>query len=145
MMLRRYENARVFTVTSTLLGAALVAGGVGHMFGLLPWGPDGDQGRIGLSAGLELLCGLLLFGAAFALGSMRTSGFRGAVGANLLALVCLAVLMLGVAPAMGASVVTLGFHAVMLLLVVLNAVGLWRLRPRNPLKRAQHEIAARLY
>jgi HAMP domain-containing protein len=33
----------------------------------------------------------------------------------------------------------------MLVLLVLNFVALWRTRPRNPLRRIQHEVAAKLY
>jgi peptidoglycan/LPS O-acetylase OafA/YrhL len=144
-MFRRYENTRTFAVTSAVLGVGFLFGALAHVFGWLPLGTAADDSRLFVSGGMELLCGFLLLGAAVALRRVRANGWRNALGANGLALVGLVLTMLVVSPALGAGVLSMGFHAVMLLLLVLNTIGLWRLRPRNPLKRAQHEMAARLY
>ncbi|MET0387436.1 MAG: hypothetical protein ABW321_15815 [Polyangiales bacterium] len=145
MMLSRYRNARTFSTTSAVLGLAFLIGGVAHALGWMHIGTLDNEPRVFVSSGVEVLCGVLLLGAAFVLRSAQPNGWRNAIGAHALALVCLLLGMVMFSAALGVSLFGVGFHLVMLLLVGLNTVGLWRLRPRNPLRRAQHEIAARLY
>jgi hypothetical protein len=145
-MLNRYENTQTFVVTSSVLGIGFLLGAVAHWIGWLPLGALAYEPRIIPSALFELLCGVLLLGAAFALRSYRPAAWRNALGAHIVALigVVLGMTTLSIAYAADTTVSTV-YHVVMLGLLLLNTIGLWRLRPRNPLKRAQHEIAARLY
>jgi hypothetical protein len=145
-MLSRYESTRTFAVTSTILGLGFLLGALTHAIGWVPFGALSDEPRIVSSALIEFLCGGLILAAAIALGAHRAGAWRGALGAHAVALVAVLVGMISVSLGFGWTTETSTvYHAVMLALLVLNTIGLWRARPRNPIKRAQHEIAARLY
>lgn len=75
----------------------------------------------------------------------RSSAWRSALGAHFVALLCLVLGTLLLSASYRSSQWSTGFHGLLFVLIALNAAGLWRLRPRNPLRRAQHEMAARLY
>jgi hypothetical protein len=144
-MLTRYENTRTFIMTSTVLGLGFLLAGLAHTAGFLTLAGLDNDSRVYAADGVELLCGVLLLGAAFALRGVRASGWRNALGAHVIALVCLTLGVLLFSDTLRLSPLAFGFNLVMLALLVFNTLALWRMRPRNPLKRAQHEIAARLY
>jgi hypothetical protein len=144
-MLARLSNARTFSLTSLVLAVIALCGGLAHTVGWLPIEPLEREPRVYIAAVIELITGVLLLGAALSLRSLRPSAWRSALGAHFGALLCLG---LGSAVFAGATRVSLwsvGLHGLLFVLIALNAAGLWQLRPRNPLKRAQHEMAARLY
>ena len=143
-MLARLEYGRTFIMTSTILGVIALCGALAHALGWLPIESLDHEPRVYASAAVELLCGVLLLAAAFSLGSIRATAWRNAIGAHLAALLVLLFGVIVFTGAMHVSVLSAGFHAGLFLLILLNTVGLWRLRPRNPLRRAGHEIAARM-
>jgi len=145
-MLMRYETNRALALTSTVIGGGFLLGAFAHLFGWLPLETAAGEPRVLIPTAVLVLCGVLLLGAAFSLRrTIRAAGFRNALAAHGVALVTLLLGMLLLSSALEVSVLSLGFFVTMLVLVGLNLAGLWRSRPRNPLKRAQHEIAARLY
>jgi hypothetical protein len=147
-MLMRYETNRALALTSSVIGAGFLLGAFAHLFGWLPLETASGElrePRVLIPTAVLVLCGVLLLGAAFSLRTIRASGFRNALVAHGVTLVSLIIALLVLASALEVSVLSLGFYVTMLVLVGLNFAGLWRARPRNPLKRAQHEIAARLY
>jgi len=144
-MLSRFSSSRTFIMTSTLLGVVALCGGLAHSLGLVPVESVDAEPRMYLASVIELLCGILLLTAAFSLRSIRPSAWRNALGAHAGALLLLAVGILLFSTAVRYAVLSTGFQVMLFLLIALNSAGLWRLRPRNPLRRAQHEMAARLY
>jgi peptidoglycan/LPS O-acetylase OafA/YrhL len=144
-MLARLENARTFIMTSTVLGVIALFGGLAHALSWLPRERLDYEPRIYGSSVVELLCGILLLGAAFSLRSIRPSAWRTALNAHVATLVLLALGTAVFTIAWHVGFFSAGMHSLLFVLVALNTAGLWHLRPRNPLKRAQHEIAARLY
>ncbi|HEX4354859.1 MAG TPA: hypothetical protein VHZ95_18135 [Polyangiales bacterium] len=113
---------------------------------MVPLGALAYEPRIVSSALIEFLCGGLILASAAALQAHRPGAWRSALGAHVLALVAVVIGMVGLSLGFGWSTeASTVFHGVMLALLLLNTFGLWRARPRNPIKRAQHEIAARMY
>lgn len=144
-MLARLSNVRTFSMTSVILGVIALCGGLAHALGWLPAPGLESEPRVYIASVIELLTGCLLLGAAYALRSILPSAWRSALGWHVAALLCVGVGVILFSGAMRVSLLSAGFHGVLFVLIALNAAGLWHLRPRNPLKRAQHEIAARLY
>ena len=144
-MLARLENARTFIMTSTVLGVIALCGGLAHALSWLPNERYSDEPRLYGSSVVELLCGILLLGAAFSLRSIRPSAWRSALTAHVVTLVLLGLGTVLFSVAWRVGLFSASMHGLLFVLVALNAAGLWHLRPRNPLKRAQHEMAARLY
>lgn len=144
-MFARLNNVRTFSMTSLGLGMIALFGGLAHGLGWWPVPVVDSESRWYAASGVELLTGGILLAAAFSLRSIRPSAWRAALGAHVAALACLAVGVALFAGAVRESAPHTGFLGVLFLLIALNAAGLWHLRPRNPLKRAQHELAARLY
>jgi hypothetical protein len=144
-MFTRLNNVRTFGMTSLVLGMLALFGGLAHALGWWAVPVVDSETRWYAATVAELLTGIMLLSAAFSLRSIRPGAWRGALGAHVGALVCLAVGVGLFAGSVRESAPLTGFVGMLFVLIALNAAGLWHLRPRNPLKRAQHEIAARLY
>jgi hypothetical protein len=145
-MLTHYQSTRTLSVTSAVLGAGFFLGALAHIVGWLPFGSLANEPQILPAALVELFCGLAMLYAAVMLRSAHPEGFPRAFGAHVGAIMAVIVGMISLTLGVGESTeMNTTYHGVMLLLLLLNAVGLWRMRPRNPIKRVQHRIAARLY
>lgn len=144
-MLTRFSSVTTFIMTSTILGVIALFGGLGYALGWWPVDHLSDNHYYYGSSVVELLSGILLLVAAFSLRSMRPSAWRSAIGAHLVTLLLLAFGTVLFSAVVHGSMFGLTSFGLMFVLTALNTAGLWRLRPRNPFKRAGHEMAARLY
>ena len=130
-------------------GASAVLGGV-FVFAALSHATDGftdNVTRAQPSTILGLVAGIALLVAAFGLLTHRFWGWRVGIGAHIVALGVVLFGLISLASGYGDHVgrPNLALPGVLLVLLVLSFVALWRARPRNPLRRAQHEIAAKMY
>jgi hypothetical protein len=145
-MLTRSRNSQRYALTSTLIGAAFLLGALAHAMGWLPVSTASAEASILPAAVTELCCGILLVGAAMALRAYRPAAWRNALIAHVLAFAAIVTELLGLLLGLrDTTQVSATYEAVMVALLVFNAIGLWRARPRNPIKRAQHRMAARIY
>lgn len=130
-------------------GASAVLGGV-FVFAALSHATDGftdSVARAQPSTVLGLVAGVALLAAAFGLLSNRFWGWKTAVVAHALAIGTVLFGLFSLASGYGDNDgrPNLALPSVLLVLLVLSFFALWRARPRNPLRRARHEMAARLY
>jgi hypothetical protein len=130
-------------------GASAVLGGV-FVFAALSHATDGftdSVTRAQPSTILGLVAGVALLVAAFGLLSHRYWGFKTGIIAHALAIGTVLFGLFSLAAGYGDhdGRANYALPSVLLVLLVLSLVALWRARPRNPLRRAQHEIAARMY
>jgi uncharacterized membrane protein (UPF0136 family) len=100
--------------------------------------------RTGPASILGLVSGVALLVAAFGLLSGRYWGWKAGLGAHVLAIASTLIAMFSVAGGYGDRA-SLAVPGALLVLLVLSFFALWRARPRNPLRRAGHEIAAKMY
>jgi hypothetical protein len=142
-MLMRREYAQITG------GASAVLGGV-FVFAALSHATDGFTDNITRaqpSVFLGLIAGVALLVAAFGLLSHRYWGWKTGVIAHVLAIGTVLFGLFSLAAGYGDNDgrASLALPSVLLVLLVLSFFALWRGRPRNPLRRAGHEIAARMY
>jgi peptidoglycan/LPS O-acetylase OafA/YrhL len=140
-MLMRREHERMSGAASAVLGGIFVIAGLAHA-------TDGfteNVSRAQPSAILALVAGVGLLIAAFGLLSNRYWGWKAGVGAHVVAIVAVLISIFSVMAGYGDDRPSLAIPGVMLVLLVLSFVALWRSRPRNPIRRMQHEVAAKLY
>lgn len=146
-MLRRYERISIFGVMCGLLGgcfllAALVHTGGGDGFG----GELAREPRMTELGLLELISGAVLCAEAVGAFARRLWAWKTGVLGHVLGIVT-AILGL-LAPRIGFGPLTdvaNMFFLMMLILLSLDLLAVWRLRPRNPVRRARHRMAARFY
>jgi hypothetical protein len=145
-MLSRRENAQTFGITTSLLGGSFLLAALTHAVGGISLGTLAYEPRIVPAAAIELICGFALLAGAVGLIAHRGWAWPASLGAHLFAIVAvivgIAAISMGEMPRTEAHMI---FHDVVLVMLMLNLFGLWRTRPRNPLRRAQHHLAARLY
>jgi hypothetical protein len=145
-MLIRSRNSQTFAATSTMIGVAFLLGALAHAMGWLQVSASADEARILPAAITELCCGILILVAAMTLRAHRPGAWRNAMIAHALAFAAIVAELLGLLLGLrDTTQVTALYQGVMVVSLMLNLIGLWRTRPRNPLKRAQHRVAARLY
>jgi hypothetical protein len=139
-MLMRRERERMTGAASAVLGGVFVIAALAHA-------TDGFTDRITRalpSTILGLVAGIALLVAAFGLLSNRYWGWKAGVGAHMLGIGITLLGIFAIAAGYGAQS-SLAIPGTLLLLLVLSFIALWRARPRNPLRRAGHEMAAKLY
>jgi hypothetical protein len=145
-MLKRSRNSQTYALTSTMIGVLFLLGALAHAMGWVPVNHVGSAARILPAAVTELCCGVLMVVAAMALRAHRPAAWRNAIIAHVLAFAAIVIELLGLVLGLrGTSEPTALYQGVMVALLIANLIGLWRARPRNPIKRAQHRVAARLY
>jgi len=146
-MLTHYQNTRTLMITSAILGGGFLFGALAHVVGWLPFGSLANESQIIPTALVEVFCGLALLYAAAVLRTPDPESYPRSFIAHVGAIMAVIVGMFSFTLGVGKSTeLNTAFHAVMLVLLVLNTIGLWRLRPRNPVKQIeQHHIAARMY
>lgn len=140
-MLMRRETARMTGAASAVLGGTFLVAAFAHA-------TDGfteTMTRAAPASVLGIVTGIALLVAGFGLLSNRLWGWRVGVGAHVLAIATLLFGLISLSQGYGDGRANLALPGVMLALVVLSFFALWRARPRNPIRRAQHKIAARLY
>ena len=139
-MLMRREHERMTGAASAVLGGIFVIAALAHS-------TDGftDDARALPSTILGLVSGIALLVAAFGLLSHRLWGWRVGVGAHVVAIVTTLISIFALVSRDGDGRADIGIPSVMLVLLVLSSIALWRARPRNPLRRMQHEVAAKMY
>ena len=139
-MLIRRDYSRMTGAASAVLGGLFT-------IGALAWASDGftdDVIRAAPSVIIGIVVGVTLLIAAFGLMANRVWGFQVGLGAHVLAIAAVVFSMFAIGEGYGDGNPSLAIPSVMLVLLVLNMVALWRARPRNPLKRMGHEVAARM-
>jgi hypothetical protein len=141
-MLMRREHERMTGAATAVLGGIFVIAGLARA-------TDGftDHARALPSAILGIVAGVALLVAAFGLLSNRFWGWRTGVAAHVIAIAAVLFSIFSLMSGYGDAGTrpSLAIPGVLLLLLVLSFFALWRTRPRNPLRRAQHEIAAKMY
>lgn len=143
-MLSHSQSTRTLSVTSGILAAGFLFGAVAHAVGWIPFGSLANEPQILPVALIEVFCGLAMLYAAAALRAATPDTYRRAFGAHIGAIMAVVVAMISFALGVGRSTgLNTLFHAVTLALLLLNSVGLWRMRPRDPITRVQHRVAAR--
>ena len=145
-MLTRSKNSQNYAMTSTMIGVAFMLGALAHAMGWLQVSAAAVEARILPAAVTELCCGILMLVAAMTLRAHRPNAWRNAIIAHVLAFAAIVAellgLLLGLRDTTQASAL---YQGVMVAFLLFNLIGLWRARPRNPIRRAQHRIAARMY
>jgi hypothetical protein len=139
-MLMRRERERMTGAASAVLGGVFVIAALAHA-------TDGFTDRITRalpSTILGVIAGVALLVAAFGLLSHRYWGWKAGVGAHMLGIAITLIGVFAIAAGYGAQS-SLAIPGVLLVMLVLSFFALWRSRPRNPLRRAGHEIAAKMY
>jgi uncharacterized membrane protein YqjE len=136
----RRERERMTGGASAVLGGVFVIAALAHATD----GFTDSVARALPSTILGLVAGIALLVAAFGLLSHRYWGWKTGVGAHLLAMMTVLIGIFAITAGYGAES-SLALPVTLLVLLVLSFVALWRSRPRNPLRRAQHEIAAKMY
>ncbi|HKU37905.1 MAG TPA: hypothetical protein VJR89_07155 [Polyangiales bacterium] len=140
-MLMRRETAIGTGAASAVLGATF-------LIGALARATDGftdEVSRVGVASVLGIITGVALLVAAFGLITQRYWGWKAGIGAHVLAIATVLIGIFSLNAGYGDRTPNLALPGVLLLLLVLSFVALWRVRPRNPLRRAKHEIAARMF
>jgi hypothetical protein len=141
IMLMRRENARLSGAASAVLGGTFLIAAIAHA-------TDGFSDAVVSALPATLLgvvSGIALLVAAVGLLSDRVWGWKVGLGAHLFAIGSVLLGLISVAVGYGDGRPNLIMPIVMLALLGLSLLALWRSRPRNPLRRAQHNIAARMY
>lgn len=139
-MLVRRDYSRMTGAASAVLGGLFT-------IGALAWASDGftDDAMHGTpSVIIGLVVGISLLIAAFGLMMNRAWGVGVGLIAHFLGIAAVVYSMIAINQGYGDGRPSLAIPGVMLLLLVLNLVALFRARPRNPLKRMGHEIAAKM-
>lgn len=131
-MLMRREHERTTSAVAALLGGGFVCAAL--VYATAGYASDVRTLPVGL---LGLLSGLLLLVAAFGLYMGNHWGWKADVVAHVVAIVE-ALLAMWMLARPGAS-------AAILILLTLSLAALWRVRPRNMLRRVKHRLVARLY
>ncbi|HET6335581.1 MAG TPA: hypothetical protein VFG30_20285 [Polyangiales bacterium] len=140
-MLMRREHERMSGAASAVLGGVFVIAGLAHATD----GFTDNVARALPSAILGIIAGVALLVAAFGLLSNRYWGWKAGVGAHIVGIVIVLIGLFSLMAGYGDDRPSLAIPSVMLVLLVLSFVALWRSRPRNPIRRMQHEVAAKLY
>ena len=138
-MLMRREHERMSGAATAVLGGVFVIAGLARA-------TDGfteNAARALPSAILAIVAGVALLAAAFGLLANQYWGFRAGLGAHALALIVTLIAIIAIAAGYGAPA-SLAVPGVLFVLLLLSLLALWRSRPRNPLRRAQHNIAAKM-
>jgi hypothetical protein len=139
-MLMRRDYTRMTGAATAVLGGVFVIAAFAHA-------TDGFSDHVMRAAPasiLGLISGVALLIAAFGLLSGRYWGWKTGIGAHVLAIGATLIAMFSVAAGYGDRP-SLALPGTLLVLLVLSLFALWRARPRNPLRRAGHEIAAKMY
>ena len=139
-MLMRRERENMTGGASAVLGGVFVIAALAHATD----GFTDSVTRALPSTILGLVAGIALLVAAFGLLAHRYWGWRTGVGAHVLAIGVVLLGIFAIAAGYGAEA-SLALPVTLLVLLAMSFVALWRARPRNPLRRAGHEIAAKLY
>jgi hypothetical protein len=139
-MLMRRETAFGTGAASAVLGATFSIGALAHATS----GFTHDVSRIGAASVLGIITGVALLAAAVGLVAQRPWGWRAGIGAHLLAIVTVLIGIFSLEAGYGSGHPNFALPGVLLLLLVLSLFALWRARPRHPLRRAGHKIAAHL-
>lgn len=145
-MLRSYERVSIFGVMCGLLGGAYLLAALVHTSGGVELGELSREPRLMELGLLELISGAVLCAGAVGMFARRIWAWKTGVLGHALGIVT-AVLGL-LAPRIGLGPITDAanmFFLLMLVLTSLSLIAVWRIRPRNPIKRAGHRMAARLY
>lgn len=136
-MLMTPERERMSGAVTAVLGGLFMIAGLARA-------TDGftDDAHASPSAILAIFAGVILLAAGAGLISNRYWGWKTGAGAHAIALIVTVFAIFSVA---GSSSGVLAVPAVMLVLVLASFAALWRARPRNPMRRMQHNVAAKLY
>jgi hypothetical protein len=145
-MLRSTERTSIFGVMCGLLGGCFLLAGLVHTTGGADFGELAREPRMIELGLLELISGAVLCAAAVAGFARQLWAWRAGILGHVLGI---ATSILGLlSPRIGFGPLTdvaNMFFLMMLILLSLDLLAVWRLRPRNRLRRAQHRMAARLY
>jgi hypothetical protein len=139
-MLMRRDYTRMTGAATAVLGGVFLIAALAHATD----GFTDQMTRLAPASILGLVSGIALLIAAFGLLSGRYWGWKAGMGAHIVAIVSTLIAMFSIAGGYGDRP-SLALPGVLLLLLVLSFFALWRARPRNPLRRAGHEIAAKMY
>lgn len=141
MFMRRRTERAVGAVAAVLGGAFLIAA--------LAFATDGfESSRIDSEPGVVLggVAGVALLLAAAGLFAHRSWGWGMDLGAHLIGIVAALLTLVGLSA--GSDSVLTSSEIVsggLLVLLLVSLFVLWRARPRRPLRRAGHHMAAKLY
>ena len=145
-MLRTYERIRMFGVLCGVFGGAFLLAALVHMSTGVDLGELSREPRMMELGLLELISGAVLSAAAVGHFARKIWAWKTGMFGHLLGLVTSVIGLL--APQLGfGSLTEVGhmFYLLMLVLLSLSLIAQWQIRPRNPVKRAAHRAAARLY
>jgi hypothetical protein len=140
-MLMRRDYERMTGAASAVLGGIFVIAALGHATN----GFTDSVTRMLPATILGIVAGVALLVAGFGLLSHRFWAWKTGVGAHLIAIAITLFAVFSLARGYGDTNDSLALPGTMLVLLVLSFVALWRTRPRNPLRRMQHEVAAKMY
>ena len=139
-MLMRREHERMSGAATAVLGGLFVVAGLAHA-------TDGfteNVARALPSAILAIVAGVALLAAAIGLLMNRYWGWRAGIGAHAIAMIVTLIAIFAIAAGYGAAS-SLAIPGTLFVLLLLSFFALWRSRPRNPVRRVQHNIAAKMY
>jgi len=145
-MLRSYERISIFGAMCGIFGGCFLLAALVHTTGDVELGGLSREPRMIELGMLELISGAVLCAAAVGGFARRVWAWKAGALGHALGIVTSVLGLL--APRIGFGPLTdVGnmFHLMMLILLSLSMIALWRLRPRNPLRRAGHRMAARMY
>lgn len=140
-MLMRREQERMTGAATAVLGGIFMIAGLAHA-------TDGFTERVVEalpSAILAIVAGGALLFAAFGLLSNRPWGWRVGIGAHAVAMLVALLAIFALAAGYGNGDANFAIPGVMLVLLLMSFIAVWRSRPRNPVRRMGHEIAAKMY
>jgi hypothetical protein len=144
--MRTYERNSLFALMCGLFGGCFLIAGLVHATGGIEMGELSREPRMIEMALMELISGGVLVAAAMGQFRRRMWAWKTGLLGHVLGIATAALGLL--APQIGFGMLSdVGhmFYLLMLVLMSLSLIALWRSRPRNAVRRAQHRIAARLY
>ena len=145
-MLRSYERISIFGAMCGIFGGCFLLASLVHTTGDVELGGLTREPRMVELGMLELIAGATLCAAAVGGFARRVWAWKAGALGHALGIVTSIIGLL--APRLDIGPLTeVGnmFYLMMLILLSLSMVALWRLRPRNPVRRAHHRLAARMY
>jgi peptidoglycan/LPS O-acetylase OafA/YrhL len=143
-MFMRRRTERAVGAVAALLGAVFV-------IAALAFSTDGfaaDTARIAPSSIVSGVAGLALLVASAGLFAHRRWGWGADIAGHVLGIGAALLALFGVGVAAGRSDLAGSEMVVpggMLVLLMISLYSLWRSRPRHPLRRAGHNVAAKMY
>jgi hypothetical protein len=140
-MLMRREQERMTGAATAVLGGIFMIAGLAHA-------TDGFTESVGEalpSAIIAIVAGGALLFAAFGLLSNRYWGWKAGIGAHIVAMAVTLIAIFALAAGYGDGRPSYAIPGVMFVLLLMSLIAVWRTRPRNPIRRMGHEIAAKMY